>query len=177
MTQHVPGWRGFLEERKWLVVYTMARTEKKVNDRLERQGIETYLPLHKVLKQWSDRKKWVYEPLFRSYIFVHISKQEYMQVVQTPGVVKFIYFEGQPAVVPNQQIDYVKRLIANEIPLEPLPSDIKPGDRIRVVRGPLREMEGWLVDFQGQRKVMIHIDGVDQALGATLPIGDVEKVK
>lgn len=177
MAQHLTGWRGVLNEPKWLVIYTMARTEKKVNERLEKQGIETFLPLQKVLKQWSDRRKWVYEPLFRSYIFVRIRQTEYMQVVETPGVVKFVYFEGQPAVVPEYQLDNVRRLLANEIPLESLPTNIKPGDRIRVISGPLMEMEGWLVDFKGHKRVMVRIDGIEQVLGATLPLGDIEKVK
>ena len=80
--------------RKWYPVYTHARAEKKAHEALLKKGIETYLPLNRQLKQWSDRKKWVEEPFIKSYLFVNISDQEQMEVLMTKGVARFIYFSS-----------------------------------------------------------------------------------
>lgn len=164
-------------EPKWHVVYSKARTEKRVEERLRQHGIECYLPLQKTLKQWSDRKKWVWEPLFRSYLFVRIVPTQYMEVVSDPGLVRFIFFEGKLASVSEKQIEHLKRLIANEIPLELTSPLLKKGQRVRVVNGPMMGIEGILHDFQGTRRILIQIDGIDQALAIMLPSADVEQVR
>ena len=162
---------------KWLVCYTAPRAEKKANLRLEKWGIETYLPLQKVLKQWSDRKKWVYEPLFRSYLFVHITKSQYLTVLQTPGIVRIIQYMGKPAEVSQQQIDDVKRLLANELPLEVTTEDFSKGDLVRITGGPLTGLEGILRDIQGEKKLIVSLKGIDQSVVATLPPHYVERIE
>jgi transcriptional antiterminator RfaH len=86
--------------QKWYAVYTRSRFEKQVLKGLQDQGIEAYLPLIKTVRQWSDRKKTVEVPLFSSYVFVHIDRRFYDQVLQTMGVVKYISFEGKTATPP-----------------------------------------------------------------------------
>jgi len=147
-----------------------------VNEFLERRGITTYLPLQKVRKQWSDRKKWVHEPLFRSYLFVKITRHEYTEVLMAPGAVKYVYFEGKPAIVPEKQIQDLRRLIENQIPMQQVAPLVKKGDRIRVVRGPMMDIEGVMHDTQGEKKVIIQIEGLDQALAITVPLTDVEVI-
>ena len=93
---------------RWYAIYTKSRNEKKVALNLQEKGIEVYLPLLKTLKQWSDRKKWVEEPLFRSYLFVRILDKNYLEVLQTDGVVRFITFRQERIPVPDQQIEAVK---------------------------------------------------------------------
>lgn len=159
---------------QWHVLYTRARSEKKVNAYLERRGMTTYLPLQKVRKQWSDRKKWVYEPLFRSYLFVKITRQEYTDVLMAPGAVKYIYFEGKPAIVLDKQIEDLRKLIDHQIPLEQVTPIVKRGDRVRVLRGPMMGIEGVMHDTQGVKKIILQIEGLDQALAITMPLGDVE---
>ena len=95
-------------EERWYAIYTKSRNEKKVALNLQEKGIEVYLPLLKTLKQWSDRKKWVEEPLFRSYLFVRILDKNYLEVLQTDGVVRFITFRQERVPVPDQQIEAVK---------------------------------------------------------------------
>ena len=79
--------------QKWYAIYTRPRAEKQVCQRLVEQGIEAYLPIRKTMRQWSDRKKMVEVPLFTSYVFVHIDRRFYDDVVRTHGVVKYITFE------------------------------------------------------------------------------------
>ena len=164
-------------EPQWYVVYTKSRTEKRVEGRLRQHGIECYLPLQKTLKQWSDRKKWVWEPLFRSYLFVRIVPKQYMEVVSDPGLVRFIYFEGKPASVSEKQIEHLKRLIANEIPLEKTSPMLRKGQRVRIVSGPLLGVEGILQNFQGTRRIIIQIEGMDHALAVRIPSENVEPLR
>ena len=98
-------------DRKWYAIYTKPRWEKKVAERLDEKGIEHFLPLIKTLKIWSDRKKWIQEPLFRSYIFVHVNPSEYLPALQTPGALRYITIESRPVAIPPIQIDAIRTWI------------------------------------------------------------------
>lgn len=148
----------------WIAAYTNPRAEKKVLSHLEKNRITVYLPVIKKLKQWSDRKKWVEEPLFRSYIFVRISEKEYLSVLNTPGIVRYITFSGKAAVIPDHQIETLKRLLANEQDLELVDEKFSMGDKIEVTAGPLMGLTGELVEYQSKRKVLIRIDHIDQSI-------------
>src|SRR5450755_3783860 len=99
------------EEKKWFVVYTKSRCEKKVADLLTRKGIEHYCPLNRVQKQWSDRKKIVIEPLFSSYVFVHIDETEQTLMRTTDGVINFVYWLGKPAIVRSEEIVAIREFL------------------------------------------------------------------
>ena len=155
--------------KTWFAIYCRSRNEKKVNDLLQRDGIETYLPLLKSLKQWSDRKKWVEEPLFRSYIFVHISKTEYLKVLQSDGVVRFITFEGKPVPVPPQQILAIKQFLDKEENPEQFTDSFDIGDKVEIFRGSLKGLIGNLVDLRGKQKVRIEIESIGKSIILTIP--------
>ena len=76
---------------KWYAVYTRPRWEKKVHQRFSEKGWESYCPLNKVEKQWSDRIKVVEEPLFKSYVFIRLQEEEASAVRMVNGVVNFVY--------------------------------------------------------------------------------------
>ena len=88
----------------WYAVYTKPRNEKKLAERLNGKGIEAYLPMRRTLKQWSDRKKMVDEPLISSYVFVNVLQEHYFEVLNTPGAVKYIWFCGS-LFKPSSQIE------------------------------------------------------------------------
>jgi transcription antitermination factor NusG len=156
-------------ERKWFAIYTRPRWEKKVAERLEEKCIEYYLPLVKTLKRWSDRKKWVQEPLFKSYLFVHINDAEYLRAIQTPGAVKYITFERKAVAIPPVQIQAIRTFIeSGEEPVTDLP-EMKIGDRVRVTRGSLAGLEGTLVEFHNKHRVRIMIEGIRQSLHIKVP--------
>ena len=92
----------------WYVIYTKSRYEKAVADKLVLAGVEVYCPLLKTKKKWSDRWKWVEEPLFRSYCFVYLNEIEREKVFSVPGVVRYLYFCGKPAIVRQEEIDLLK---------------------------------------------------------------------
>ena len=95
------------DNKKWIAVYTKPRHEKTVENELLKKGFEVYLPILKERRKWSDRKKWVEFPLFRSYIFVKTEIKNSLFVLQTLGVVKVIKFGGEIAVIQNDSIQAI----------------------------------------------------------------------
>jgi transcription antitermination factor NusG len=156
-------------ERKWYAIYTKPRWEKKLAERLEEKRIDHYLPMVKTLKLWSDRKKWVSEPLFKSYIFVHVSQDEYLSAIQTPGAVKYITIERKAVSIPPLQIEAIRTFLESGEDLISDSPDMKVGDRVAVNRGPLKGLEGTLVEFQHKHRVRIMIEGIQQSLHIKVP--------
>lgn len=160
---------------KWYAVYTNPRAEKKAHAALLAKGINSYLPLLRRLRQWSDRKKWVEEPLFKSYLFVYISPKDYIRVLNTPGIVRYVTFEGQAVPVPQRQIDAIRFYLNENAPEEiPDPASLAPGRQVEVIRGPLMGLAGELVALKGQQKVRIKIDALGQFLNLTIPLADLK---
>ena len=102
---------------RWYAVYTRSRYEKKSAFLLNEQGIEAYVPLRRVLRQWSDRRKLVFEPVIHSYVFVKANKMLYEKVLGIEGVVRYIYFGGKPAPIPDRQIETMKTVVGTDLSL------------------------------------------------------------
>jgi len=161
---------------KWYAVYTNPRAEKKAHAELSARGIEAYLPLQRSLKQWSDRKKWVEEPLFKSYLFVHISQKQYYEVLQTPGIVRYITFEGQAVPIPENQIEAIRYFLSETGPAIPESGSFTPGDTVVVTRGPMHGLPGEIVAEAGKYKVRVEIATVGQSILVTIPYSMLKKV-
>ena len=164
------------QEKKWYAVYTKPRWEKKVAERLAEKGIDNYLPMIKTLKQWSDRKKWVQEPLFKSYIFVNISEEEYLPSLQTPGVVRYVTIGRERISIPPVQIEAVRQFIESGDDFLIDSPALNVGDRVIVRRGPLTGLEGTLIEFHQKHRVRIIIDGIQQSLHIKVPGSFLEKL-
>jgi transcription antitermination factor NusG len=144
------------EEKKWFVVYTKSRCEKKVADLLTRKGIENYCPLNRVQKQWSDRKKIILAPLFTSYVFVRISASEQSTICRTEGILNFVYWLNKPAVIRNEEIDIIKQFLNDYSYVRLEKVSINVNDIVRVVAGPFMEQEGKVVSFKNKSvKIML----------------------
>ncbi|NOY49789.1 MAG: UpxY family transcription antiterminator [Chlorobi bacterium] len=165
-----------MPEKIWYAVYVKSRSEKKVALEFEFNDIDYYLPLIKKLKIWSDRKKWVEEPLFRSYIFVHIDQKDYFKVLQTINVVKYISFEGMAVPIRNEQIEAV-RYYLNEKDPENIDNQVwETGRKVKVVSGSLIGLEGELIDIRGKKKVKVEIEAVGRTLIIQIPKSKLEFV-
>jgi len=158
-----------ITDKHWYAIYTRSRNEKKANRLLQDSGIETYFPVIKVLKQWSDRKKWVEEPLFRSYIFVYISRKQYYDVLNIQGVVRYITFEGKAVVVPPNQILAIRQFINNEEDQNQVSGHFQKGDQVEITRGSLKGLTGYLIEVRGKQKVRIEIESIGQSIILTIP--------
>ena len=161
----------------WYAVYTRPRFEKQVLKGLVDQGIEGYLPLIKTMRQWSDRKKMVEVPLFSSYVFVHINRSSYDQVLQTHGVVKYITFEGKAATIPSDQIDNLKIIIDSNEKVETTWESRRKGDQVIVTAGSLKGLKGELITEGNRKKVMIRIQGIDQNLTVEVHSSLIEAIR
>lgn len=98
----------------WFVLYTKSRSEKSVAEKLRAMNVEVYCPLIKTQRQWSDRVKVVEEPLFQSYCFVHLKEQQRSVVFGVPGLVRYLFWQGMPAIVRDSEIDSIKTML-NEV--------------------------------------------------------------
>jgi transcription antitermination factor NusG len=166
-----------VENKNWLAVYTKSRAEKKVLIELEFQDIEAYLPLQRKLRQWSDRKKWVEVPLISGYIFVCITRKEYDKVLQTSGVVTYVRFDGKAAVIPDEQIEFIKRMLSQtDIHVEVSTQQLDPGDKVEVTVGPLIGLIGTLVSFKGKKRVAVQLDQLNLSILVDLPSNQIQKI-
>lgn len=127
--------------KQWLAAYTKPRWEKKVFALLDAKGIEVYCPLNKVKKQWSDRVKLVEEPLFKSYVFVHVTDEEQAKVRMTNGVLNFIYWLGKPARIKQKEIDRIKRFLNEYEEVEVQQTALQPNDKVIIRSGILMDKE------------------------------------
>ncbi|HEY8397249.1 MAG TPA: UpxY family transcription antiterminator [Flavihumibacter sp.] len=159
--------------KHWYALYTKPRWEKKVHELMLRRGMESYCPLNKVRKKWSDRYKMVEEPLFKSYVFVRITDDEKSNVRLVDGVVNFVYWLGKPAQVREEDILKIKRFLNDyeNVRVEQMP-DLRPGDKVVITSGIFMEQEGTVISSD-RKRVEVLIESLGCKLIATL---DKEKV-
>lgn len=161
---------------KWYAIYTNPRAEKLVNSRLEETGVESYLPLQKTFRQWSDRKKLVEKPLLTSYVFVKVIPADFPKVYKTIGVVKFVSFEGQPVPIPQKQIDNLRLLIDSNADISVTSERLETGDKVEVMTGSLTGLTGELVKIRNRKKMIVRIDRLDQNIIVTIPVTFLRKI-
>ena len=146
-------------------------------EQLTAKGIEAYVPLRKVIRQWSDRKRLVEEPIIRSYCFVKVTNKEYYEVLNTPGAVRYIWFSGKPATIPERQINTLKAIMGTDVAVECLPDTFQPGIQVRVIAGPLLGLTGELVNISSKKKVIVRIDHLNQVITLSISPVLIEKVR
>lgn len=155
---------------KWYALYTKPRWEKKVAEALERKGIECYCPLVTEVREWSDRKKKVTSPLFRSYVFVKLPDEERPRVFEVPGTVRYLFWLGQPALIRQEEMDVLKEWLESSNAEDISVPHLKPGDEVTISNGKLKDQEGIIAEV-GRRRVKI----VLKNLGLTVSIRVQEK--
>jgi transcriptional antiterminator RfaH len=161
---------------KWYAIYTHPRAEKLVYTRLVEVGVEAFLPMQKVMRQWSDRKKIVEKPLLSSYVFVMVTPSEFPIVYKTFGVVKFISFEGQPVSIPQKQIDNLKLLVNSDAEIEVTSQKFEKGDNVEVMTGALTGLTGELIQTGSKKRVIVRLDKLDQNIIITIPVTFLRKI-
>lgn len=166
-----------LNKANWYVIYTKSRWEKKVFDLLSKKNIEAYLPVQKVLKTWSDRKKWVEEPLFRSYIFVKTSLAEQFNVQATEGIVSFVKFGEKFATIDENTIQSIKILLSGETELQVIAQTFKKGEPVVIDYGQFHGIEGKVVSIRGKYRVVVEIESIGQSILINVPITNLVKSK
>jgi transcription antitermination factor NusG len=161
--------------KKWYAVYTKPRWEKKVHGLLVEKGIETYCPLNKVRRKWSDRMKTVHEPLFKSYVFVRIPEDDKTPVRMTDGVVNFVYWLGKPAIVKNYEIEQIRKFLNEYQEIEAVQLELRLDMKVQVQRGALMSKEGKVLQVVGT-KVQLVIESIGFSLVAFVDKNNVSPI-
>jgi len=162
-------------EECWYAVYTRARHEKCVAEHCTQRGITAFLPLYQVQRRWKQRLAEVLLPLFPSYIFVHIAFRDRARVLGLPGIISLVSFNNVPAVVPESQIESLKRAVILGR-AEPH-IYLRAGRRVRVTNGPLVGLEGILVDIKTRVQVIVSFEWMARSVAISLDATDVETVR
>lgn len=167
------------KDKKWYALYTKPRWEKKVDAVLLRKGIESWCPIQKIQKQWSDRKKVVEEPLFKSYVFVRIDeKAERLKVMMTDGVLNFVYYLGKPAIIKDDEINNIKLYLSEEdARVEIISAEgFRQDDKVRINHGVFMDNEGKVIRA-GKKKIYVQLQSLGQIMIVEFPLAFVSPME
>ena len=158
---------------RWYALYTRSRHEKIAQRELHKKGIETFLPLRKITRQWSDRKKIIEEPLFKSYLFVHAPFSQRIAILNTVGVVQFVRQGSELAEVAEKELLTIRRFVEENIEIDPFPY-LKQGERVYVRSGPFRGAEGFVIRKDSHCRLIISLDSLMQSVSIQIDQACVE---
>lgn len=164
-----------LYDKYWYVAYTRSRHEKCMAEQCTERSITAFLPLYAVQRRWKQRRAEVLLPLFPSYVFVHIALADRLRVLALPGVVSLVSFNGVPAVVPEAQINSLKKAITLGR-AEPYVY-LRSGRRVRVTAGPLVGLEGIIVELKNKVQVIVSFEWMTRSVAISLDAADVEALR
>lgn len=166
----------YSNEKKWYVLYVKSRTEKKVQERLQKLHYEVFLPLIKTIRQWSDRRKQVQVPLFNGYIFVRITPEDFTQIRMVEGVVNFVRSEGKYASIRDAQIETIRTFIDTGYHMEGLADTFAPGEKVKITFGPLKDCEGELQDVRNEKHFIVRVEAINQVLMVSVPANYLKRI-
>ncbi len=155
--------------RHWYALYTKPRQEFKAEEQLKANGIEFYLPTVVRIKQWSDRKKKVKEPLLKSYIFVYANERERLIALEQYAIVRTIFFSGKPAIVPDWQIQNLRKMLEKSSDVT-VTDQLKIGVPVKIISGPFKDIEGVVYEtVNSERMLAITIDLLRRSVVVQIP--------
>jgi transcriptional antiterminator RfaH len=164
-------------DRKWYVMQTKPRNEKKVAGQIKSKEIEVFLPIIKQLRFWSDRRKTIETPLFSGYVFVHGDETERVRAIHdTNGALRYIYFQNRPAIITLNEIENIKISLREPDRIQIEEKQIKKGDFVKITRGTLRGMTGYVNEFRGNYKLTVNLSEMSSAFSVILYSSEVEVI-
>jgi len=158
---------------RWFAVWTRSRHEQVVRAQLEEKQLPVFLPTISRWSRWKDRRKKIDVPLFPGYVFARFDSSERLGVLKCTGVVSIVSFNGEPAPVPDHEIEGIRTLVGSTLPYDPCPT-IKTGARVEVVHGPLRGVIGRLTRRGSQSRLVLSVDLIGQAVSVQVDAADVQ---
>ena len=157
----------------WYALYTCPRHEKCVAQQVEQRSIACFLPLYRSVRRWRDRRKELDLALFPGYVFVRLALEDMLRVLQLPSAVRLVSFNGQPAVMPEAEIEGLRERLARGGGLEPHPY-LRVGRRVRVCAGPMQGLEGIIVRKRDCCRVVFSLDLLLRSVAVEVDESDVE---
>jgi len=158
---------------RWFALWTRSRHEQVVREQLQQKSIEAFLPTVTRWSRWKDRKKKVDWPLFPGYCFARFDARARLPVLKCTGVVSIISFEGEPAPIPDFEIDGIRQLVESDLAFDPCPM-IREGDMVEVKSGPLKGVVGRLVRKNDKARLVLSVDLIGQAVSVEVDAADVK---
>lgn len=175
MSIHNQAEADFQQERHWYAIYTRPNFEKVVDGELQLKGLESFLPLHTVIRFWSDRKKKIQAPLFPSYVFVYANSMERYLSLQSRGVIRMVSFNSAPVRVPEEEIWNIRRILKNGY--VPAPHIyLRSGDAVEVTSGPLMGLTGYFIEERGRNRLVVSVNAIQQSVSIEVERGQIRKM-
>jgi len=150
-------------ESHWYAFVTRPRHEKKAKQYLDAAGFQAYLPIHKTLRQWKDRSRWVLAPLLPGFIFVYLPYRNRYDVLQQPSMVRVVSINNQPCPVRQAELDALKYFISQEIDIK-IHDGLLTGDKVKVESGILMGYEGQITERRGEYYFVIFMDAINKSI-------------
>lgn len=163
-------------ESRWYALYTRPRHEKQVTAQLERKRVECFLPLYDAVRRWKDRRARVQLPLFPGYVFVRVPLPDRIQILNLPGAVRFVSFNGRPAPLQGNEIEALRRGLTHRLRADPCPY-LRVGRRVRVKSGPLAGAEGILMRKKERFRLVLSVDLIMRSVALEVDSADVEPLR
>jgi transcription antitermination factor NusG len=170
------------ESARWYAAYTSSRHEKRVAQQLEERRISCFLPLYHSVRRWKDRRKQLDLPLFPGYVFVQIPLKDRLRVLDLAGVAAIVSFNGKPAPVPDDEIEFLQKGLHSHAGLQPHPY-LTTGRRVRIRSGAMAGLEGILVrrkdkdKDRGALRLVLSVDLLMRSVAVEVDEADVEPLR
>src|SRR5215469_3800695 len=157
----------------WYALYTCPRHEKKVAEQIKRRSFPCFLPVYSSVRRWKDRRKELELALFPGYVFVHMALEKKLRVLEIPGAVRLVSFNGQPVALPAGEIEMLKDRLSGARGVEPHPY-LRTGHRVRVRSGAMEGLEGIVVRRKDCCRVVFSIDLLNRSVAVEVDEADLE---
>jgi transcription antitermination factor NusG len=151
-------------EPKWYAVYTYPNAERKVQGKVKEMGVEAFLPMQTVVRQWSDRKKKLEVPVFPGYVFVKTSLVDRFGLLRIKELVRFISFGDTPVAIPDREIETVRKVVARNVEVSQEPFEGRVGEKVQITGGQFEGAVGVLVNRKGRNRLVIQLEALQQAI-------------
>ena len=159
----------------WYAAYTASRHEKTVAEHLQQRDVECFLPLYETVHRWRNGRHTVQLPLFPSYVFVRMGMRDKLRVLQVPGLVQLVTFQGSPAALPDSEIETLRGALTSGVLAQPY-RYLNVGSKVEICRGPLQGMRGILLRHQGQFRVVLSVEMIMRSIVVEVDASDVVTV-
>ena len=164
-----------VSERRWFATFTLPQNEKSVLKQLDLREVESFLPTYETVRVWKNRqRKKVTLPLFPTYLFVRISREERSRVLQCPGVLHIVGNSREPLPLPDAEVELLRSDLGRHA-LEPF-RDLVIGERVRIRHGVMKGVEGTLVRRSGGHRFVLTIEMINQHAAIEVNAEDMEPV-
>ena len=164
------------DQLPWYALQCWVRKESTIAAQLEGQGFECFLPKYKSLREWSDRKKEVEQPLFPGYLFCRFEYSLRRPVVVTPGVLQVVGYGRTPVPVEDQEIAAIQTAVESGVPSQPWPY-MEVGERVRIHTGKLSGLQGILVNFKGNHRVVLSVNLLQRSVALEVDLSWVASLE